>query len=103
MANHRQRRFSRLDRVNAGERRLADILVGYLDLEDTSIPEVVEEAELPLVADESPKVAEIDLDSEEVAEGATEEEDEVEAGLILKSRVNALPSLLNNIKPPSPS
>ena len=68
------------DRVNAGERRLADILVGYLDLEDTSIPEVVEEAELPLVADESPKVAEIDLDSEEVAEGATEEEDEVEAG-----------------------
>jgi RNA polymerase primary sigma factor len=33
-----------------------------------------------IVAEESPKVAEIDLDSEEVAEGATEEEDEVEAG-----------------------
>ncbi len=69
------------DRVNAGERRLADILVGYLDLEDTTvIPEVVEEAELPIVVEEGAKVAEIDLDSEEVAEGATEEEDEVEAG-----------------------
>jgi RNA polymerase primary sigma factor len=67
-------------RVNAGERRLADILVGYLDLEDTSIPDVVEEIELPVVAEEGAKVAEIDLDSEEVAEGATEEEDEVEAG-----------------------
>jgi len=67
------------ERVGLGERRLAEILVGYLDLEDTSIPEVVEEAEIELLAEESPKAADIDLDSEEVAEGA-EEEDEVEAG-----------------------
>ena len=67
-------------RVSAGERRLADILVGYLDLEDTSIPDVAEEIELPVAAEDGAKVAEIDLDSEEVAEGATEEEDEVEAG-----------------------
>jgi RNA polymerase primary sigma factor len=68
-------------RVNAGERRLADILVGYLDLEDTSIPDVADDIELlPVVAEDGTKVAEIDLDSEEVAEGATEEEDEVEAG-----------------------
>ena len=68
-------------RVSAGERRLADILVGYLDLEDTSIPDVADDIELlPVVAEDGTKVAEIDLDSEEVAEGATEEEDEVEAG-----------------------
>ena len=63
-------------RVSAGERRLADILVGYLDLEDTSIPDVADDIELlPVVAEDGTKVAEIDLDSEEVAEGATEEED----------------------------
>ena len=67
------------ERVGAGERRLADILVGYLDLEDTSIPEVVEE-ELVIPEEGVAKTADIDIDSEEVAEGATEEEDEVEAG-----------------------
>ena len=48
-------------RVSAGERRLADILVGYLDLEDTSIPDVADDIELlPVVAEDGTKVAEID-------------------------------------------
>ena len=64
------------DRVGTGERRLAEILVGYLDLEDTSIPEVIEEAELDLDAEaEAPvKAADIDLDSEE-NEGSDDEEE----------------------------
>ena len=66
------------ERVGLGERRLAEILVGYLDIEDTSIPEVAEDADIELAT--TTKAADADEeDEEETAEGA-DEEDEVEAG-----------------------
>ncbi|WP_239987084.1 RNA polymerase sigma factor RpoD [Agitococcus lubricus] len=73
--------LSEYERVATGERRLADILVGYLDIEDDTIPEVIEdEAELELLGGGTEaKAADIDLDSEE-GEGSSDDEDEVEAG-----------------------
>ena len=83
------------DRVGAGERRLADILVGYLDPESDIIPVVVEE--LPEETDAEPaKAADIDIDSEE-AEGS-DEEDEVESGPdpeIARERFTALRNQLD--------
>jgi len=64
------------ERVGTGERRLAEILVGYLDIEDDVIPEVIEEAELDLdeEAEAPAKAADIDLDSEE-SEGSDDDEE----------------------------
>ena len=57
------------ERVGLGERRLAEILVGYLDIEDTSIPEVAEDADIELAT--TTKAADADEeDEEETAEGA---------------------------------
>jgi len=67
------------DRVAAGERRLADILVGYLDPESNAIPEEIVEAALPEAEEAEPaKAADIDLDSEEAE--SSEEEEEAESG-----------------------
>jgi RNA polymerase primary sigma factor len=68
------------ERVCLGERRLAEILVGYLDIEDTSIPEVAEEEDIELATTAKKTDSDDDEKEEEVAEGATDEEDEVEAG-----------------------
>jgi RNA polymerase primary sigma factor len=69
------------ERVGLGERRLAEILVGYLDIEDTSIPEIVEDDDIEL-ATTAKKVDGDDEEKEEEEESsaASDEEDEVEAG-----------------------
>ncbi|MFO1391729.1 MAG: RNA polymerase sigma factor RpoD [Agitococcus sp.] len=65
------------ERVGTGERRLAEILVGYLDIEDDTIPEVVEDEDIELAT--AAKKAE-DEDEDEDEEGGSEDEDEVESG-----------------------
>lgn len=71
------------DEAQRGERRLADILSGYLDPESdvVEVPEVIddEEAIVPVLEGAAPKV--ISDDDEEEAEAETSEDtDEVESG-----------------------
>lgn len=64
-----------------GERRLADILSGYLDPEsDEPIPEVIEEE--PVIETKAAKSTgkDVKLDDDEEEEAETEEESEVESG-----------------------
>lgn len=67
-----------------GERRLADILSGYLDPEsDEAIPEVIEEAELDEEKEtttKSTKDVKLDDDEEEEEEAEAEEESEADSG-----------------------
>ncbi|MDM1781000.1 RNA polymerase sigma factor RpoD [Acinetobacter indicus] len=91
----------------AGERRLADILSGYLDPEtDEAIPEVIEEeAELPeekASAAKSTKEVKLDDDEEEEeAETETEEESEADSGPdpeIARARFTELSDAWKNTK-----
>ncbi|HJF26937.1 RNA polymerase sigma factor RpoD [Acinetobacter bohemicus] len=89
----------------AGERRLADILSGYLDPEtDEAIPEVIEEeAELPeekASAAKSTKEVKLD-DDEEEEEAETEEESEADSGPdpeIARARFTELSDAWKNTK-----
>ena len=65
------------ERVGTGERRLAEILVGYLDIEDDTIPEEIEDEDLELAT--AAKKDE-DEDEDEDSEGGSDDEDEVESG-----------------------
>ena len=67
------------ERVCLAERRLAEILVGYLDIEDTSIPEVAEEEDIEL-ATTAKKTDSDDDEKEEEETESSDDEDEVEAG-----------------------
>nr|WP_302052312.1 MULTISPECIES: RNA polymerase sigma factor RpoD [unclassified Acinetobacter] len=70
----------------AGERRLSDLLSGYLDPEsDEEIPEVLEEEAVLAVVDEtdskkSTKDVKLDDDEEEEAETETEDDSEADSG-----------------------
>ena len=61
------------ERVGTGERRLAEILVGYLDIEDDTIPEEIEDEDLELATAAK-------KDEDEDSEGGSDDEDEVESG-----------------------
>ncbi|OTG81005.1 RNA polymerase sigma factor RpoD [Acinetobacter sp. ANC 4648] len=92
----------------AGERRLADLLSGYLDPEsDEPIPEVLEEVaeELDEVEEDSSKKptkdVKLDDDEEEEAESSDDDESEGESGPdpeIAKARFDELKNVWNNAK-----
>ena len=66
--------------VSLGERRLADILSGYLDPEsDEVIPEVIEE-EVEIVKKDEKATKDVKLDDDEEEEAETEDETEGESG-----------------------
>ena len=66
--------------VSLGERRLADILSGYLDPEsDEVIPEVMEE-EVEIVKNDEKATKDVKLDDDEEEEAETEDETEGESG-----------------------
>ncbi len=66
--------------VSLGERRLADILSGYLDPEsDEVIPEVIEE-EVEIVKNDEKATKDVKLDDDEEEEAETEDETEGESG-----------------------
>ncbi len=66
--------------VQRGERRLADILSGYLDPDsDTAVPEVLEELPEELAPEAAKPVAKEDEEDDEEGEGSSDE-DEVESG-----------------------
>ncbi|WP_218698497.1 RNA polymerase sigma factor RpoD [Acinetobacter harbinensis] len=67
--------------VSLGERRLADILSGYLDPEsDEVIPEVIEEEEVEIVKKDEKATKDVKLDDDEEEEAETEDETEGESG-----------------------
>ncbi len=92
----------------AGDRRLSDLLSGYLDPEsDTPIPEVLEEeSEEELVEEEDAstkptKDVKLDDDEEEEESGETDDESEGESGPdpeIAKARFDELEAVWNNAK-----
>jgi RNA polymerase primary sigma factor len=74
--------ISEYDEFQRGERRLADILSGYLDPDsDEAIPEVLEELPEELEAEAAPKAAvKDDEDEDEEAESTSTDDDEAESG-----------------------
>ena len=89
--------------VSLGERRLADILSGYLDPEsDEVIPEVIEEeVEIVKKDEKATKDVKLDDDEEEEAEAETEDESEGESGPdpeIAKARFDELKRVWNHAK-----
>lgn len=89
-----ERLLSEYDLIEKGERRLTDVIAGWLDPVETVVPEPI--AELPPMAE---KVVGAELEEEE--ETVAEEEDEVETGIdpaYAKERFDALRAQLEKTK-----
>ncbi|ENU31176.1 RNA polymerase sigma factor RpoD [Acinetobacter sp. 2JN-4] len=85
-----------------GERRLADILSGYLDPEsDEEIPEVIEEAELVEETDSVKTTKEVKLDDDDEEESESDDDSEADSGPdpeIAKARFTELERAWNETK-----
>ncbi|MCH7336607.1 RNA polymerase sigma factor RpoD [Acinetobacter sp. NIPH 2699] len=85
-----------------GERRLADILSGYLDPEsDEEIPEVIEEAELVEEADSVKTTKDVKLDDDDEEESESDDDSEADSGPdpeIAKARFTELERAWNETK-----
>ncbi|RZF52199.1 RNA polymerase sigma factor RpoD [Acinetobacter halotolerans] len=85
-----------------GERRLADILSGYLDPEsDEEIPEVIEEAELVEETDSVKATKEVKLDDDDEEESESDDDSEADSGPdpeIAKARFTELERAWNETK-----
>ncbi len=93
------------DRTETGERRLADIIAGYLDPDDdgnAAVPPVIDdEAALEELASKAKVKGAADEAEEETAEGESDEEEEADTGLdpvLAAERFNNLRKLYQKVQ-----